>query len=128
MKEQNNTIIKSFIIALALTIIPLTALARDSLESLRNDLNSAITQINAQQTQINNLQAQINVLTPVVYAIGDTGPAGGIVFYVTEGGIHGLEAAQVDQGYAPWGCVDRNTFAIATLVRNTVALLRASKV
>lgn len=39
------------------------------------------------------------------YEVGDTGPAGGIVFYVTDGGWHGLEAAQVDQSEgAPWGC------------------------
>jgi len=36
--------------------------------------------------------------TPVIYAIGDTGPSGvGIVFYVTDGGLHGLEVAPVDQ-------------------------------
>ena len=34
----------------------------------------------------------------VIYAIGDTGPSGvGIVFYVTDGGLHGLEAAPSDQ-------------------------------
>lgn len=34
----------------------------------------------------------------VTYAIGDTGPSGvGIVFYVTDGGLHGLEVAPVDQ-------------------------------
>jgi len=32
-----------------------------------------------------------------VYAVGDTGPGGGIVFYTTDGGLHGLEAAQSDQ-------------------------------
>ncbi len=38
-------------------------------------------------------------------AIGDAGPAGGIVFYVSDGGMHGLEAAPVDQSTAaPWGC------------------------
>ena len=31
------------------------------------------------------------------YAIGDTGPASGIVLYVTGGGLHGLEAAPEDQ-------------------------------
>ena len=36
------------------------------------------------------------------YAIGDTGPAGGIVFHVTDGGLHGLEAAPVDQTFALW--------------------------
>jgi hypothetical protein len=31
------------------------------------------------------------------YAIGDTGPGGGIVFYITDGGSHGMEVATVDQ-------------------------------
>ncbi len=36
---------------------------------------------------------------PVQYAIGDIGPSGvGIVFYVTDGGSHGLEAAPFDLG------------------------------
>ncbi len=39
-----------------------------------------------------------------VYAKGDTGPAGGIVFYVTDGGLHGLEAAPNDSPSALWGC------------------------
>jgi hypothetical protein len=31
---------------------------------------------------------------PAVYSIGDTGPSGGgIVFYITDGGVHGLEVA-----------------------------------
>ena len=30
-------------------------------------------------------------------SIGDTGPGGGIVFYVTDGGLHGLEVALSDQ-------------------------------
>jgi len=34
---------------------------------------------------------------PTVYAIGDTGPAGGWVFYVDADGRHGLEAAPTDQ-------------------------------
>jgi hypothetical protein len=40
----------------------------------------------------------------ITYAEGDTGPAGGIVFYVTDGGLHGLEAAAVDQVSTQWGC------------------------
>lgn len=36
------------------------------------------------------------------YKIGDTGPAGGIVFHVTEGGRYGLEAAPVDQEKSDW--------------------------
>jgi hypothetical protein len=39
-----------------------------------------------------------------LYAIGDDGPAGGIVFYITDGGLHGLEAAAADQATTQWGC------------------------
>jgi hypothetical protein len=42
--------------------------------------------------------------TGSLYAIGDAGPAGGIVFHVTDGGLHGLEAAPVDQVSTHWGC------------------------
>jgi hypothetical protein len=45
-----------------------------------------------------------DALAPTEYAIGDTGPAGGIVFDVTPDGLNGLEAAPVDQGTAPWNC------------------------
>jgi hypothetical protein len=39
------------------------------------------------------------------YNIGDRGPAGGFVFYVTDGGLHGLEASPVDQSTgSAWGC------------------------
>ena len=38
------------------------------------------------------------------FQIGDRGPAGGWVFYITDAGQHGLEAAPVDQAPAPWGC------------------------
>ncbi len=41
------------------------------------------------------------ICTPV-YSVGDTGPGGGIVFHVTNGGRHGLEAALVDQDGAQW--------------------------
>jgi hypothetical protein len=40
----------------------------------------------------------------ICYVIGDTGPAGGIVFYMTEECTHGLEAALEDQALADWGC------------------------
>jgi hypothetical protein len=41
----------------------------------------------------------------ITYDVGDTGPAGGIVFYITDGGTHGLEAAPEDQSdSATWGC------------------------
>jgi hypothetical protein len=42
---------------------------------------------------------------PGAYEIGDTGPAGGIVFYISNHGFHGFEAAPQDQSTsAQWGC------------------------
>ena len=45
-----------------------------------------------------------------VYAIGETGPAGGIVFHVTNGGSHGLEAAPGDALPSKWGCDGTNIY------------------
>ena len=46
--------------------------------------------------------------TQGTYEIQDIGPAGGFVFYVTADGLHGLEAAPVNQSSAvPWGCKQR---------------------
>jgi len=63
-----------------------------------------------------------------LYAIGDTGPCDGIVFYITNGGLNGLEAATADQGTAPWGCVGTSIpGAIGTAIgdgaANTAAIL-----
>ena len=63
------------------------------------------------------------------YTIGETGPAGGKVFYVTDGGLHGLEAAPVDQSVgAPWGCYGTSISgaqgtAVGTGASNTVAIV-----
>ena len=51
----------------------------------------------------------------IEYAIGDTGPAGGIVFHVTNGGLNGLEAAPVDQASAPWNCNGTDIEGVANL-------------
>jgi hypothetical protein len=64
------------------------------------------------------------------YAIGDTGPSGvGIVFYVTDGGIHGLEAAPSDQSTSQaWSNIDYKSIgttgtAIGTGSDNTYAII-----
>ena len=64
-----------------------------------------------------------------VYAIGDTGPGGGIVFYTSNGGCNGLEAATADQSTgAEWGCAGVDVTgatgtAIGTGALNTQAIL-----
>jgi hypothetical protein len=62
------------------------------------------TKVNTLLGTITGLEARLDALEARVF-IGDTGPAGGIVFYVDSTGLHGLEAAPIDQGIAEWGCV-----------------------
>ncbi|GAW85500.1 hypothetical protein bplSymb_SCF00802P005 [Bathymodiolus platifrons methanotrophic gill symbiont] len=38
------------------------------------------------------------------FKVGDKGPAGGIVYYTTNNGEHGLEVSLVDLGFSSWGC------------------------
>ena len=63
-----------------------------------------------------------------VYKIGDTGPAGGKVFYLSDAtGLHGLEAAPVDQSSGiVWGCfgtlVSGTGTAVGTGKANTAAI------
>jgi len=76
------------------------------------------------------LPAHGQTSTATLYKIGDTGPCGGIVFSVSNGGVNGLEAARLDQGTAAWGCVGTATGATGTAVgtgaSNTAAILAAS--
>jgi hypothetical protein len=64
------------------------------------------------------------------YHIGDNGPAGGVIFYVTDGtGLHGLEVAPVDQSsFAVWGCYGFSISgaygtAVGTGAANTAAIV-----
>jgi hypothetical protein len=68
--------------------------------------------------------------SPTTYSIGDTGPAGGIVFHTTNGGLHGLEAAAVNQASAWWGCEGTtlpgaNGTAVGTGKQNTADIIAA---
>ncbi len=78
-------------------------------------------------------------ITTTVYHIGDKGPAGGIVFFLSDNnGLHGLEAAPADS-YSGWGCWDyggannaithttvaTTSTAIGTGAANTVAIIAA---
>ena len=63
------------------------------------------------------------------FEIGDTGPGGGIVFYITDGGLHGLEAAPTDQGNRQWCGYNTNIktgadgTAVGTGAQNTIDIL-----
>ena len=66
--------------------------------------------------------------TSSVYKIGHTGPMGGIVFYTSDGGLHGLEAAPEDLLVADFGCYGTDISgadgtAIGTGKQNTVDIL-----
>ena len=97
------------------------------------DIAEATTRGNADaslQNQIDALQAQID---SVFYKIGGPGPAGGIVFYINGGGavgLHGLEAAPVDQSNNAviWGCfatsiAGADGTAVGTGAQNTADIL-----
>jgi hypothetical protein len=43
---------------------------------------------------------------PISYSVGDTGPGGGIVYYVGPGGFTGFEVAPMDSDTSIWGCID----------------------
>lgn len=63
------------------------------------------------------------------YAVGDTGPAGGVVFEVSVYGLHGMEAAPEGLlGGGQWGCYDTEIVgadgtAVGTGAQNTVDIL-----
>jgi hypothetical protein len=63
------------------------------------------------------------------YSIGDIGPAGGIVFFVTDGGLHGMEAAPTDHasggGWGCWGTLisGADETAFGTGAQNTIDII-----
>ncbi len=60
-------------------------------------------ELDALQSKVALLQSLVDEFHPV-FAIGDEGPAGGIVFHITDDGAHGLEAAPENQPSGEWGC------------------------
>ena len=61
------------------------------------------------------------VSDPVAYAIGDIGPSGvGIVFFVLDGGFHGLEVAPVDQSTGIVWALPANQVASVPGTRSTL--------
>lgn len=70
----------------------------------------------------------VSVSGGTYYSIGQSA-LGGIVFYITEGGLHGLVGAVADAGSQPWGCAGtsmgenaRGT-AIGTGQLNTITIV-----
>ena len=78
-----------------------------------------------------NKYIKFAILEPYgIYEVGDTGPAGGIVFYITDGGAHGLEAAPADlPGTYEFGCygidTDASAKSIGSGADNTAEIVKA---
>jgi len=99
------------------------------IESLSIGTHEITVTVTDNKAQVESAAITIEVIEP--YKIGDTGPAGGIVFYVTDNGLHGLEAAPEDlPGTYEYGCYGRNILgahghAIGTGATNTKAIVDA---
>jgi hypothetical protein len=96
-----------------------------------NDTQAAINPgaIDVKDTIDNNCDTYVDG-EGKVYAVGNTGPAGGVVFSVSNGGLDGLEAARVDQGPVQWGCMNiavagADGLAIGTGAQNTADIIDA---
>lgn len=87
------------------------------------------TSVHSTLTFVNNKP----VWKAAYYNIGDRGPAGGFVFYLTDDGAHGLEAAPVDQSRGSvWGCYGTRISggedkAIGTGAKNTAEIMAGCK-
>ncbi len=91
MKHLNKrlTAIVSILIFSVGLMLPSSIVAASGKKATQAALDAAITDIQDQLTELGS---------PRTYEIGGRGPAGGLVFYTDEFGLHGLEAAPADQG------------------------------
>ena len=108
---------------------------RPTLQSLQDQINQlkalVVPTPPTQQMQTNLTRCANSMAVqwgPCRYAIGDTGPAGGIVFYVTNNGAHGLEASPQNYTFGPWGCMGTSIpgargAAVGAGAANTAAIL-----
>lgn len=65
-----------------------------------------------------------------LYKIGGKGPSGGLVFHITEGGLHGIESSLVDLPKSEWGCygipfAGAGSSKVGDGQKNTTAILEA---
>jgi hypothetical protein len=91
---------------IGLTVITQTAYSAPVTDTFETGDTLTAAQLNNIKDAVNDNNTRISL----TYAIGDIGPAGGFVFYVTGDGLHGLEAAPEDIGgnydaiTVVWGC------------------------
>jgi hypothetical protein len=93
------------------SIIGLTVITQTAYSAAVTDTFTTGDTLTAEK--LNNIKNAVNdnnTRISLTYAIGDIGPAGGFVFYITGDGLHGLEAAPEDIGgnatatSVAWGC------------------------
>jgi hypothetical protein len=93
------------------SIIGLTVITQTAYSAAVTDTFETGDTLTAEK--LNNIKDAVNdnnTRISLTYAIGDRGPADGFVFYVTDDGLHGLEAAPEDIGGnatatpVVWGC------------------------
>lgn len=97
------------------------------MRAANNDCGIIINDDSICQGQQVTLNANINSDTITAFSIGDTGPAGGVIFYDKGNNNNGwryLEAATSDLDQATWGCngvvlQNTNGIAIGTGLENT---------
>lgn len=86
-------------------------LDNDGFSPATGDCNDAEASVNPGASEIpgDGIDNDCNPNTPDnVYSVGDTGPAGGIVFYVYNNGANGMEVSPSNIGPergAEWGCM-----------------------
>jgi hypothetical protein len=91
---------------IGLTVITQTAYSAPVTDTFETGDTLTAEKLNNIKNAVNDNNTRISL----TYAIGDTGPAGGFVFYITGDGLHGLEAAPEDIGgnatptSVAWGC------------------------
>jgi hypothetical protein len=91
---------------IGLTVITQTAYSAAVTDTFETGDTLTAEKLNSIKAAVNDNNTRISL----TYAIGDPGPAGGFVFYVTDDGLHGLEAAPEDIGgnatatLVAWGC------------------------
>ena len=132
--NKQPTVIVTILLFSIGIMLPCHSFAAGGKKATQAALNAEIIDrtnaFNILQNQINNIQIQIDSVQvdSLIYEIGEAGPADGIVFYVTDGGLHGLEAAPQNTGFTDWGCYDAiivgaDATAVGTGAQNTSDIL-----
>ncbi|GFO72752.1 trimeric autotransporter adhesin [Bathymodiolus japonicus methanotrophic gill symbiont] len=103
--KQYTLVIRTFLFGIGISL-PCGVLADTPSLTVQVERNRLDIAKNAASTKANSeALLELSRITDDIYKLGDHGPAGGLVFYVSAGGLHGLEVATHGaSGAAKWGC------------------------